>query len=46
MVKVDLKTKIRIYLITAWALATAKNKDERQEIIKLLNDFEKKIGDE
>lgn len=42
----DYKEKLKIYLVVAWALATAKSKEERQEILKLLNDFEKDTGDE
>lgn len=44
----DFKEKIKVYLVVAWALATAKTKEERNEILKLLSDFESKNdkGDE
>ncbi len=36
----DFKEKLKIYLVTAYAYMTAKTKEEKQEILKLLNKFE------
>jgi hypothetical protein len=42
----DIKIRLRVYLVAAWALMTAETKEEKQEILKILNEFEKKIGDD